>query len=244
MTMIIKYDIIIIVEFVFRETLLKKTVNYLKVIVSFSLLSIILFSCSNSQESKLVYTESNTIKQTVKEKEQDITWTQELEGDRLSQVINRRALKLSSSVPYSKEIYKISNYNQNPVYPSLADFGSLDTSNMGTAVKSKMEDFCKIFASKNYNEVDSYFSRKYIFNYIFFIKDFEEGWKKNFNKKLPSGEKHFNKWLFGEPFNGSEIIQIPVRFYSDYGTIDMTVFLSAVGNNEFYQITIDRWQKV
>ena len=79
---------------------------------------------------------------------------------------------------------------------------------------------------------------------MFFINDFEEGWKKNFSKNIPAPEKRFKKWIYGEPFNGAEIIQIPVRFFSDYGTIDMTVFLNANGNNEFYQITIDRWQKV
>jgi hypothetical protein len=54
----------------------------------------------------------------------------------------------------------------------------------------------------------------------------------------------FTKWLFGEPFIGSEIIQIPVRFYATCGIIDMTVFLNSSGNNEIYQITINRWKKV
>ena len=73
----------------------------------FILLSAI--SCSNSQESKLVYTESDTIKKSVKEKEQDITWTLELEGERLSQTINRNSMVLGADVPYNKEIFKIKN---------------------------------------------------------------------------------------------------------------------------------------
>ena len=76
------------------------------------------------------------------------------------------------------------------------------------------------------------------------MNDFEAGWKKNFNEEIPEPSKLFTKWILGEPFNGADIIQIPVRFYTDYGTIDMTLFLSAYGSNEFYQITIDRWQKV
>ena len=63
-------------------------------------------------------------------------------------------------------------------------------------------------------------------------------------EKLKEDEKLFSKWTLGEPFIGSEIIQIPVRFYADCGTIDVMMFLSSSGNNEFYQITIDRWQKV
>ena len=191
-----------------------------------------------------MYTESNTIKQSVKDKEQDITWTLELEGERLTKVINRNSLVIGSDVPYTKDIFKISKDNHSPVYPLAGDFGSLDTRNLSSSVKDKLNTFCQALGAEGYSGADSVFSRKYIFNYVFFINDFEEGWKKNFSKDIPAPEKRFKKWIYGEPFNGAEIIQIPVRFFSDYGTIDMTVFLNANGNNEFYQITIDRWQKV
>ena len=236
------YDIIIYQKKI-RENLLKKSkIFFLK---SFSLLSLLFvaFSCSNSQESKLVYTESNTIKQSVKDKEQDITWTLELEGERLSKVINRNSLVIGSDVPYNKEIFKISK-NTSPVYPAAGDFGSLDTRNLSNAVKEKLNLFCQALNEEGYNGGEGVFSRKYIFNYVFFINDFEDGWKKNFSKVIPAPDKRITKWIFGEPFIGSEIMQIPVRFFSDYGTIDMTVFLNVNGNNEFYQITIDRWQKV
>ena len=54
----------------------------------------------------------------------------------------------------------------------------------------------------------------------------------------------FSKWIFGQPFTGNDIMQIPVRFYCNYGTIDVTIYMNPNGNNEFYQITIDRWGKV
>ena len=244
MTMIIKYGIINIVEFVFLETLLKKTVNFLKIFFSFSLFLIFINSCSNSQESKLVYTENNTIKQSVKGKEEEITWTQELEADRLTKIINRRALVLGADVPYNKEIYKITKPSQGMVFPAVSDFGSLDTSKLNPLIKEKLNNFCSLLIKEDYNSVENYFSRKYIFSYVFFKNDFEEGWKKNFSKETFKPSENIEKWIFGEPFIGSEIIQIPVRFYADCGTIDITVFLSSGGNNEFYQITIDRWQKV
>ena len=202
------------------------------------------FSCSNTQESKLVYTENNTIKQSVKEKEQEITWTLELEGERLSETINRNSMQLGSDVPFGKDIYKINSKNSPSVYPSISEFGSLDTRDLKLSVKQKLNGFCEALSAKDHANADSFFSKKYIFNYVFFIKDFEDGWKKNFDKPLPSEDKAFTKWLFGEPFNGADIIQIPVRFYADCGTIDMTVFINSKGNNEFYQITIDRWKKV
>ena len=212
----------------------------------FSFLSLLFntTSCSNTQESKLVYSESNTIKQNVKEKEQDITWTLELEEDRLSKTITRDSMVIGQDVFYNIELFKIDRDKQKPVYPSFTDFGSLDTSSLNPLVKNRIKTFIESFSSENHNGSDAAFSRKYVFNYVFFLNDFEAGWKKNFNEEIPDPSKLFTKWILGEPFNGADIIQIPVRFYTDYGTIDMTLFLSAYGSNEFYQITIDRWQKV
>ena len=211
---------------------------------SFSLLFFLcLNSCSNSQESKLIYTESNTIKQSVKAKEQEITWTNEIEGERLTKTINRGAMNLGSEVQYTKELYKINQNNNKTVYPSLESFGSLDTRDLRLSAKEKINNFCTALASEKQSGADAFFSKKYIFNYVFFINDLEAGWKKNFNTDISNETYPFTKWIYGEPFNGADIMQIPVRFYADCGTIDMTVFLNSSGNNEFYQITIDRWQK-
>ena len=215
-------------------------------IIIFSVITnlILLFSCSNSQESKLVYTESNTIKRSVKEKELEITWTQELEGERLSKKITRGSMELGPDVLYDKELFKIQTKQPAPVYPSISEFGSLDTSRLRTSVKNKLDDFCTAFFLVLHTGAASFFSSKYIFNYVFFMTDLEADWSKNFGKKLPEEGQLFTKWIYGEPFNGADIIQIPVRFYADCGTIDVTVFLNSTGNNEFYQITIDRWKKV
>ena len=222
---------------------MKNNFSLLKQIISLLILITGIVSCKNNTESKLVYTENNTIKQNVKEKEQDITWTLDIEGDRLSKTINRNSIEIGKDVIFNKEIFKISKENQNPVYPSFEDFGSLDTSNMRLSVKNKLNEFCQAFIAENHSGADAYFSRKYIFNWIFFIQNFEDGWKNNFDSEKAKNPV-LTKWIFGEPFNGADIIQIPVRFYADCGTIDMTVFLISKGNNEIYQITIDRWQKV
>ncbi len=223
---------------------MKKVSDFSFVIFSFTLSFLCLYSCSNTQESKLVYTETNTIKQTVKEKEAEITWTFELEEDRLTQTINKNSMELGADVPYNKELYKISKQKKAPVYPSIENFGSLDTRNLRTSTKDKITQFCQAFCTDEHTGADTFFNRKYIFNYVFFLNDFNDGWKKNFSNTVPEASKLFTKWIFGEPFNGSEIIQIPVRFYSEYGTIDVTIYLSSSGNNEIYQITIDRWKKV
>ena len=226
-----------------KEFTLKNKTCACIMIFSSLIFSILFFSCNNTTETKLVYTESDTIKKSVKEKEQTITWTQELEEDRLSKRISRSSMQLGPDVPYSKEVFKITNKNKKVVYPDLPDFGSLDTRNINSNLKEKLNNFCKSLSSENHSGADAFFSRKYIFNYVFFIKDLEEGWKSKFKQNFPDDEL-FTKWTFGEPFIGSEIMQIPVRFYSTCGIIDVTIFLNSSGNNEFYQITIDRWKKV
>ena len=231
---------------------MKKSLCYKFLIFSLFIFSTALISCKNTSETKLVYTESDTIKKSVKEKEKDITWTQEIEPKRLTEKITRSSMKLGSDVAYTKDLFKISNTNKAPVYPELSDFGSLDTRNLKSSVKDKLNNFCKSLSTENHSGADSYFSRKYIFNYVFFVNELESEWKNNFGKEYPREMKEekseesgiFTKWTFGEPFIGSEIMQIPVRFYATCGIIDVTVFLNSSGNNEFYQITINRWKKV
>ncbi len=258
MTMIIKYAIILRIIGILQEMFLKKKFIAHILIFSSLLFPAALISCKNTSETKLAYTENNTIKNSIKEKEQNITWTQELEEERLTERITRSSMTLGPDVPYSKELFKINRKNQNAVYPELADFGSLDTRNIKKSVKEKINAFCTSLANPEHSGADSYFSRKYLFNYVFFIKDLEEGWKTRLGKEYPrenvsegktddkekEAEAIFSKWTFGQAFVGAEIMQIPVRFYASCGIIDVTIFLNSSGNNEIYQISIDRWKKI
>ena len=217
-----------------------------RICIFFSLI-LVFFSCKNTTESKLVYTDADTIKKNVKEREQGITWTQEIEPERLTEYVPRSSVMFGIEVPYTIDLYKITKSMQAAVYPDLEEFGSLNTNNLHPAIKEKINNFCNALSSEKHSGAENFFSRKYIFNYVFFIKDLEEGWKDNFGlsyPKLSEEEKAFNKWTLGEPFIGSEIIQIPVRFYATCGIIDVTLFLNSSGNNELYQITINRWKKV
>ena len=63
-------------------------------------------------------------------------------------------------------------------------------------------------------------------------------------KKIIQKEKLFSKWIIGEPFSSEEIIQIPVRLYCKYGTIDVTLYLNKQKSNAVSLITIDRWNKL
>lgn len=213
----------------------------------FALTAILVLSCKNSTETKIIDSETETLKEQVKNREQATTWTLEIESDRLSKKLT-----------YSKDYFKLTKSIQKPVYPELEDFGSLNTININPNIKEKINTFCTKLSEFKEAEIISLFSHKYIFNYVFFSQDFKKGWKENFGSEFPEPAEEskdeneeedekktlFTKWLLGEPFNGSNIIQLPVRFYCNYGTIDVTIYMNPNGNNEFYQITIDRWVKV
>ena len=250
MTIIIKCVIIISIKKRFKQEFLLKIKFSIFILIFSIIISLSLCSCKNNTETKLVYTENDTIKQTVKDREKDITWTQELEGERLSQKITRSSMEIGAEVPYSKELFKISKSKYQAVYPDLMEFGSLDTRDIRPSIKEKLNNFCKQFSTSSHKGTENFFSSKYIYNYVFFVNDLEEGWEKNFGQEYPAKndkEKSadiFTRWIFGEPFIGAEIMQIPVRFYASCGIIDVTVFINIHGNNEFYQITINRWKKV
>lgn len=63
-------------------------------------------------------------------------------------------------------------------------------------------------------------------------------------KSVIQKEMLFSKWIIGEPFYSEEIIQIPLRLYCKYGTIDVTLYLNRQKSNAVNLITIDRWKKV
>ncbi len=53
--------------------------------------------------------------------------------------------------------------------------------------------------------------------------------------------KLFTDWIIGQPFIGPDITSLPLRFYCQEGTIDVTLYISNKNKNPIYQITIDRW---
>ena len=214
-----------------------------------------LISCKNSPNSKLEYVENNTLKELIKNREHDVTWTKEIEGERLSKNISTDKEKIASDVAYAREILKIINNNaSDSVYPEYEDFGSLDTRQFKTPLKQKVDEFCKALSKNIYSGPESFFNNKYIFNYVFFVKEIEQNWESNFQKSFPiekSAEKKeveknknetlFSKWILGEPFNGDDITIVPVRFYCSQGVVDVTLYFD--NQNSICQITIDRWKK-
>lgn len=295
-------------------------------------LSLILFSCKNTTENKLAYSDVDTIKELVINKENNTAWTKELEASRLSENIATKE-NISNEVTFNPDILKIFSDYQNPVYPEFEDFGKLDTSQLDDNSKKIINEFAENLSKDIYYGGEKYFNSNYIFNYIFFSEEFVSNWKNSFDKDFPYTKKEisqyttlineknnlltekeslenennpkeeeselseseellidntiegiegsdslveedkrkervkrieeidkkvtkidkklskytinklFSKWIIGEPFYGEKILQIPLRFYCNEGTVDVTLYLNKE-NNKIYQITIDRWVKV
>ncbi len=220
--MIIKYDNIV------YNKMKGKSVFYSLIFSTFLFCSF--FSgCKNSSEVKITYNESDTIKNKVQNKEQAITWAVEIEPERLTTPIMNNGYKISPEILFTKDIIKLSPHFQKKTFPEFADFGSLDTRKIEPKLKAKLEEFCEKL-SENSPDAASFFNNSYVFSYVFFINELPE-------------DLEIKKWIYGQPFLGEEIIQLPVRFFCKSDVFDVTIYINSK-SNEFYQITIDRWEKV
>lgn len=208
---------------------------------------IFLFSCKNNSEISSVYSTENTIKKNIIDKQNSISWTKELEESRLKTPINNECEKISSTIDYNSEVIKIISENQRKIYPRIESFGNLDVSTLNIAIKQKIYNFCEVFSKGKLTSISDFFINQYMFNCIFFIEEFNIIWQEQFSKNINEendNKSFFTKWILGEPFIGDEIIQIPIRFYCNTQTLDVTLYLSVTNQYLFYQITLDRWSSI
>lgn len=228
------------------------------------LFSILIFGCSNNQVNLITYDEENTLKINIKEKGDNIIWTREIEGNILTDNIKKNDLILNNTL--SPTIMGIISNQYDAVYPVFDDFGSLDTRNLDNDVRTFINDFCSSISNNLYSMNESYFNKEYIFTYVFFVKELEQNWKKYFSidfpvskpekndivSKLENSENEadkenvnlFTSWIFGEPFNGDDYIQIPVRFFTKKGSVDVILFITNDSQLKIFNLEIKKWEVV
>lgn len=251
------------------------------------LISAVLVGCSNSNETKLSYTDVDTIKEIVKEREVDVIWTKEVEGERLNKDISSKTeKKIADDVPFTPATLKILPSYKESVFPSIKTFGSLNSSSLDNEKRTFINDFCKSISDNIFSGPDGFFKSSYIFNYVFFSNELVEKWPLMFEDDFPftkeemekavAAEKEkqqaledekngikkpdsknnkkseeeikipdpiFTNWILGEPFIGDDLLQIPVRFFTKNGSVDVTMYMNPKSENSVYQVTIDRWGK-
>lgn len=229
--------------------------------------TLVLFSffigCSNTQNEELFYNDIDTIKEYVLDKENNITWTKEIEGEILLQDISSNS-SIQKTEFYTPEAVKVLKNYQNPVFPSIDNFGSLNTENLSKQTKEFLNEFCTEISNNIYSNPDRYFKNSFIFNYVFFRKELIDNWPVFFNTEFPVLPEDFNqnteesennqdkkepipiftKWYLGEPFVGEDLVEVPVRFFTQNGNIDVTIVMAINTETRIYQIVIDRWVNI
>ena len=227
-----------------------------------SILVLTFISCSNVADVEVVTEAPSTLKSVVLDKEFDVTWTNELEGERLSENIYSDSEHISDYYYLSPENVIVSHKDEEPIYPELIGFGSLDTRNIPSSIKYIITSFCDSLTKDLSHGAEQYFDSNYYFNYVFFKSDLISRWKSIFNEEYPLSEKLkedennvseasndekeveeekkddfilFNKYILGKPFVADNIIQQPVRFYRNKKKLDLLIYIN-IDNNKIFQI--------
>ena len=220
------------------------------------ILSFAIFSCNNANEPKIEESTTDTLKSQVENRQKEITWTKELEANRLSSSLQYKNQIINNNISITRNLLNVVQNVNLPVYPELSGFSSLDTSLLPKSVRDNVESFCLAFSKNPFKGAESYFNSDYLFNFVFFRNDLITLWKTNFGTDFPltqeddsEGEAEnnlqlFDKWIFGQPFLGEEIIQLPVRFYCKDGTIDVKIYINRLKSNTINQICIEKWSRV
>ena len=211
-------------------------------------------SCKVASKTELLYINVLTLKNEIAEIDKTLSWNKELEPQRLTSKSDLFSGSVNSQIEKNVELFKIINKNV-AVYPEFEGFGSLNDSSVKADLYQTIEKLFLSISNNIYNGPETYFDSNYLYNYVFFREDLKEGWQKYFHKDFThivdykekddsQKEMLFSKWIIGEPFFSEEIIQIPLRLYCKYGTIDVTLYLNRQKSNAVNLITIDRWKKV
>ena len=190
------------------------------------------FSCTNNQESVLK-NQNNTLKNTISEKTKNVTWTKEIEGNRLNENIVKNEIA-NKNVSLSPEFFSSINNYKKDTYPELKNGTSLDISQVNKDLLEYVNNFSNDFC-KGIENIENYINSSYIFNYIFFLSDF---------KSIFDDENQtFDKFLLCQPFISEELIQFPIRFYNKKDYIDLSVYINYSSGYNVFQIEIAGWEK-
>ena len=198
--------------------------------------SLFIISCSNPQSSVLT-SQDNTLRNTVQDKNNNTVWTKEIEPEALKTKLNTQ-FQVQNREYVSPQMLKSIKKLQPPVYPEIKGFASLDCSAMNKALITAVTDLCDSLCSGTENLIN-YFDSEYFYNCVFFVKDLTDS--------LPAEEEDselFDRYLICQSFEGGELTQVPVRFYKDNKTLDLSVYLTYHGGYKVIQIEILGWGKI
>lgn len=205
--------------------------------VLFSLLFVLFFSCSNSQNTKLINIDSDTLKKKINKIDEDVIWTKDIEPEILSTKIENHE-DLKSNITSSVQIYNVLNTNKNRVYPFIENFGSLNDEYVSSSLRSFLDDFFASIKEDFSENCVKLFSNEHLFSYVLFKNDIQNKWMEFFDKE----EILFTSYLIGEPFYYEDTIELPLRLYFQKGFVYLTIHILEKSGYQIYQIDINRWE--
>lgn len=217
--------------------LIKMKCFYLRFVI-FSLPFVLFFSCSNSQNTKLINVDSDTLKKEINKIDADIIWTKNIESEILTSKIEKHEY-LDSSISSSVQILNVLNSEKSRVYPYFDKFGSLNDEYVSSGLRTFVDDFFNSIKENFSDEGINLFSNEHLFSYVLFKNDIQKKWTELFGEK----EIVFNSYIIGEPFYFEETIELPMRLYFESGFVYITVHILEKSGYKIYQIDINKWEK-
>lgn len=181
------------------------------------------------------------MRETIQNKESSINWTKPLEENRLSESLEKND-NVTSSVKLTPEIMMVLKSDFPPVYPYLEDFESLDTTDLLPIWRDIVRKLFEVLNTDIKTFPENMIDKKYMFNYVFFVHDLQEQWKENFNEEFKT-EKAFSRYIIGKPFISDDIVQLPVKLFTEKGSLNIMVIVKNDGRFLVNQIEIKRWDK-
>jgi len=208
----------------------------------FVLISPFIASCSAGHGNDKIFSDTNTIKELASEREKELLWTRELESVRLVLDTKKNAA-VQDNIILEPVVMLGAQNSSGVIYPVLDGFGSLDTSSVSKDLKASLDKACTAISKWKISELNV--ESKNAYTAVLFKYDIENEWKSNFKAAFPAvaeGSVLFSSWLYGNPFAEDESIQIPVRFFSKYGTVDVLIFFAA-SSYHINEIQIQKWER-
>ncbi|MBP5568065.1 MAG: hypothetical protein J6X54_02445 [Treponema sp.] len=201
-----------------------------------------LISCSNVEQKLVMVQDDNTIRTLIKNKEEKINWTNDIDGEVLSKDITHNDYFSSRVSPSIEAIASIPEYSE-PVLPAINGFGLLDTSSIPYEYLSLVRKAADTIKQNPEKNLSSLFDSEYLFNYVFFIHDLKAEWKKHFNVNYPYGKNLFTNYKIAMQNDSFDLMQIPVRFYCKEGYLDLIFDMSQNKKEiKIQQIEITKWE--
>ena len=185
---------------------------------SLFLLIFCLVSCTKLTSTEEIYTidDTDTIRYETNNRIENTTWTEEIHKSKLVEKNIKSNSKVDIFYSEVKISQNIGEQTENPIYPKIEDFCSLDLSTIDSNTKLEITKLINKIKEENITKSDfllGYQHEKILFDYEF------------------SKHSKFSGYFLGSPLEQSENhIFIPVQFLFEDGKLNSKIYLEKNDN--------------